>query len=826
VPAFLETLASDFRYAHRSLMTMRGFTAVGVLTLSVGIGVNTAILAVADPMLLRGLPYPDGNSLVALRSTNLAAGLPDERTSLANLHDWQSQARLFEAIAGYRWRSADLVGGDRSERLRGLLVTPEYFQVFRVTDVIGRTLARQDQIPGAQPSILLGSGTWRGRFAANRNIVGALLDVNTLNLARVGPTRRLVTGVVTRDVNFPPLTADFQLHVAGIDAQVEFWMPETIPANPNRSDRVLEVVGRLKPGVTIAQAQGEMDAIAERLEREYPASNRGWAVRLVPLRSQILGDTRRVVLLLSLCSGVVLLIACVNVTTLQLARGIARRRDAAIQIALGASRVRIFRQMLVESWLLAVMGAAVALVLTAWGMPALRAAVPSGIPFIASAGLSLRVVTLTLAVSTIAALCISFVPAAHVWSPNAAGFISAEGRGLAPDRRRHRALGGLIALEVALTLMLLVAFGLMIRSAANVLRATPGFDPNGLLTMTISLPINKFDWAHNVVFSRQVMASVASLGEVESAAVVQGVPMRTGGFFTWFLADNGQPPPENFPIAHVRVVSPGYFHVMRIPLVAGSEFDQRDEAGEIGNTPRVIVSEGLARRYFPGADVIGRRIRNVYERWSTIVGVAADVRYGSMDRDPDPEIYLPEALFPQAAITLVARTRADPATAAGVIRARISQIDQDAFVTDVEPMTALMWQSVAERRLSTLLFSVFAYLALCLAVTGIYSVINQAVIQRRLEIAIRMALGAAPESIVRLIVSHAFLPSLAGVAAGAAASIALARTLSTMLFEVGSSDPATWLTVITVTIATCLTASYLPARRARRVEPAAALRSL
>lgn len=820
------TAASEFRYAWRALTTTKGFTSVAVATLALGIGANAAILGVADPMLLRALPYPDAGSLVALRSSNAAAGLPDERTSLANLRDWQAQTRLFDGIAGYRWRTADLLGRGTSERLRGLFVTPEFFSVFHITDVTGRTFLPDDQRPGAQPSIVLGATAWRRRFGSAPAVAGRLIDVNTLNLARVGPTRRFVAGVVTQDVNFPPLTADFQLHVAGIDAPVDFFIPEPLPPSPNRSARELDVVGRLKKGVTLAQAQAEMDAIAERLEREYPATNRGWRVRLVPLRNQILGGTRRSVLLLSLCSAVVLLIACVNVAMLQLARGIARQRELAIQIALGAGRARIFQQMALESALLAAMAAAVALAATAWGLPLLRAAAPVGFPFIASARLNARVVVLTLALSALAAMCVSIVPAARLWTRSAADVLSAEGRGLAPDRRSRRALGGLIAAEVALTLMLLLAFGLMIRSAANVLRARPGFDASGLLTMTISLPINKFDWAHNVVFSRQVIASVASLADIESAAVVQGVPMRTGGFFSWFLADNGEPPPEHLPVAHVRVVSRGYFRVMRIPLVAGRDFDERDEAGEIGNPPRVIVSEALARRYFAGTGAVGRRLRNVYDKWSTIVGVAADVRYGGMDRPPDPEIYLPEALFPQAAITLVARTYSDPRAAAAAVRARIAAVDADAFVTDVEPMTALMSQSLAERRLATLLFTVFAGMALALAAAGIYSVIGQAVVQRRLEIAIRMALGAAPGTVVRLIVAHAVMPGLAGIAVGALASIAVARALSTLLFGVKPSDPLTWIGVVAGMIVTCVAASYVPARRARGVDPAVALRSL
>lgn len=391
----LEMVSTDIRWAWRSLTNTPGFTSVAVVTLAVGIGANAAVLSVADPMLLRPLPYPAPESLVALRSSNPAAGFPDDRTSLANLLEWQAGARLFESIAGYRWRSADLVGGDRSERLRGLFVTPEFFEVFRLTDVIGRRFGPPDQAFGSQPSIILGSGLWRRRFASDPRVIGQMLDVNTLNLSRVGPTPRLVIGVVPGDVHFPPFSADFQFDVAGIDQPVDFWTPEPVPGKPSPDARELEVVGRLRPGVTIAQAQAEMDGIARRLAEQAPASNEGWGIRVVPLRHQILGSTRRVVLLLSLCSAVVLLIACVNVATLQIARRMARQRDVAIQIALGAGRGRIFRQDLVETWLLATAAAVVAVLVTAWAVSLLRPFLPPAMPLIRNAAVDARVLVWT-----------------------------------------------------------------------------------------------------------------------------------------------------------------------------------------------------------------------------------------------------------------------------------------------------------------------------------------------------------------------------------------------------------------------------------------------
>lgn len=830
IQVFFDTLSTDLRRGCRSLTQNRGYTAVAVVILAVGIGANTAILSVADPLLLRPLPYPSPESLVALRSSNPAAGFPDDRTSLANLLDWQANAQQFEAIAGYRLRSVDLLGGEHSERLRGVFATPEFFKVFGVGTIIGRSFSRGDQIPGAQPSIILGSSLWRRRFASDRGVIGHILDVNTLNLSRVGATPRLVVGVLARDVSFPPFSADFQLTVPEIEESVDFWTPEAIPKNPNRSARELEIVGRLKRGVTIEQAQAEMDAIAQQLASQYPESNRGWGIRVVPLRDHIVGSTiRRIVLLLSLCSFVVLLIACVNVATLQLARGLARQRDVAIQLALGAGRSRIFRQTLLESCLLSITAAAVALVVTKWAISLFRLLVPSGIPLIGAVGLNVRVLLLTLCVSLITALCISIIPTARSLMPNAASAARSEARGLTIDRRRRYVLSGLIAFEVALTLMLLIGFGLMLRSAGNVLRIYPGFDQDKLLTMTISLPSNKFEWKHNVVFSRQVIQSVEALGEVKAAAVVQGVPMHAGSFWDHFRVEGGES--RNWvdvPIARLRVISPNYFDVMQIPVLSGRKFDERDEQGEIGFAPQIIVSETLAKRYFPGQDALGKRIQmqSGSDRWSAIVGIAGDVRYAGLDITPDVDIYLPEGLFPQAATTLVVRTRGNPIAALGAIRSRISEIDKDAFVTDMQPMSALISNALASRRLSTVLFMIFAGMAFALAITGIYSVIAQSVLQRRLEIAVRIALGAEPDSVLRLVLYPALFVGLVGIAAGIVASFGAAGLLSTMLFQVRPHDPFTWVTVTVLMFATCLIASYIPARRARGVDQSLVLRAL
>ncbi|MGE0703434.1 MAG: ABC transporter permease [Vicinamibacterales bacterium] len=813
----------DFRLAWRSLAGTPAFTLATVLTLTLGIGVNTALLSIVDPLLLRPLPYANPETLVALRSTNPAAGFPDHRTSHPDVLDWQARTRLFEAITGYRWRTVDLVGGGTSERLSGLFVTPGFFDVFGIAGVVGRSFDPGDHVQGAQPTIILGSQLWRRRFAADAGIVGELIDVNSLNLSRVGSTPRRVIGVTTRDVQFPPFSADFQLGVASIDNHVEFWTPEPITAIPYREARELEVVGRLRAGVTIAQAQAEMDRIAEQLATEH-RENVGWGVRVVPLRHQILGGTRRAAQLLWLCGAVVLVVAWLNVVAVQVARAMLRRGDTALQRALGASSSRIIRQTFVESFILTGAAATISTVVVAWSAPLLRFVIPSRIPLVSGAGVNLRVLWLTAGVALMTAACVAVVPALQ-GIREVPGALGSFGRGLAPDRRSRHALGGLVAIEVALTLMLLIGVGLMARSAVNLSRVDPGFSASTLLTMTISLPSNKFEWAHNVVFSRDVIAAVEGLGMVESAAVVQGLPMRPGSFFGFFAPEGAIVDPARQPVARLRVVSPGYFHVMQIPLISGRDFDERDETGEIGFAPNVIVSQALAKRHWPGEDAVGKRMQTGSERWSTIIGVAGDVRYAGMDTEPDLEIYLPEGLFPQAAITLLARTRTDPPSVIDTIRTAITRVDRDAFVTDIRPMSDLIAASLAPRRLSALVITLFACIALSLAVAGIYGVIGQSIAQRRLEIAIRMALGAGPGSVSRLILQSGFRPALAGVSAGAIASLLLVRLLGPALFGVGPYDLLTWGTAITVVIAAGWLAGYIPSRRAARIAPADLLRA-
>lgn len=529
---WLDDLQRDVRYALRVLSRSRGFTVIAVLTLALGIGASTTMFTVCDALLLRALPYPDSDRLVALRSTHSS---PTPDTGLASpldLADWQARTTSFDAIAGYRWRTVDLTGSAYSERLYGLWATPEFFKVFGVTRVNGRTVTPQDR--GTNP-IVLSRGVWERRFSADRAVIGSPLNVNIINLSRAGPTPHLVLGVVPIDVHFPPLTADFNhgavnsMAVSGVESQVDFWLPLFLGENPKRDDRTLDVVAKLRPGLTVAQAQAEMDVVAHMLADAFPATNRNWSVQVVPLRSHILGTTRRVVLLLSLASVLVLVIACGNVATLLLAGGVGRQSEVAVRLALGASRHRIARHFLIESLLIALAATAVGVGIVALGIRLMTPWFPADVPLIQRADINGSVLIFAVAVAIATACCIGVFPA---WM--ASGRLSAANlnmRGQSAGRVHHRAINLLVAGQIAVTIVLLVSTGLLFKSAAHLLRVVPGFMSRNLLTMTISLPNNKFDWQHNVVFSRDVVNAVKTNPVVTDAAVIQGVPMRPGGFW-------------------------------------------------------------------------------------------------------------------------------------------------------------------------------------------------------------------------------------------------------------------------------------------------------
>jgi putative ABC transport system permease protein len=815
--------SADIRCALRALRHGGVSTLVAVVSLAVGVGANAAIFSVGYAMLIHPLPYARADRLVILRPTNPSHGVFWTTVAPANLLDWQAQAKSFEAIAGYRWWTVDLTGGERSERLRGLRITPEFFKVLDVS-LMGDTFSPNEA--QRRPSeIILGHALWRRRFGSDASLLGKVLDVNIINLRRVGPTPSFVVGIALADVHFPPLSADFNLGVSSVGDTVDFWAPELLdPARRDNGD--LDAIARLRPGVSLEQAQAEMDTISRNLAAVHPESNDGLSVRVVPLRDQVLGESRRVLLLLFACTGVVLLIACGNVANLLLARAGARRKEVAIRAALGADRLRIVQQFLVESASIALPAGAIGVVLAYGGLLLLRPLIPEGVPLAQAATVDRRVLLFTLLVASLTALITGIIPAFRVSSANPGDVMKLEGRSSTAGRGRHRVVAILVAWEVAMTLMLLIATGLMVKSANRLWQIDPGFDRHNLLTMTISLPNNKFEWRHNVAFSRQVMQSIRAMREVRDIAVIQGVPMHPGSFYTSFSIEGRLDTPVDRPSGRIRVVSPGYFRAMSIPILSGRDYDEHDEVGEVGSLPSVIVNRTVAERFWPGQDAVGKRVVMSWKGTpSEIIGVVGDVRYTGLDEPAGNEFYLPEGLYPQSAITLLVRTDRDPLPLYPDLHRRIVEVDKDAFVFDAKPMTQLMADSLASRRFSTMLLSAFAAVALILSLAGIYAVIAHSVAQRTVEIGIRVAMGASPARVTGLMLRRGLLPAISGMAAGWLGAFVISRFFSAMLFGVGPLDLPTWILVSTAMLVVACIASYLPARRACSVDPTVALRT-
>jgi len=828
-------ISSDIRYAFRALRRGGISTVVAMLSLAVGVGANSAIFSVGYAMLAHPLPYADADRLVMLRSTNPSHGVFWTTTASANLLDWQAQAKSFEAIAGYRWRSVDLVdptGSGRSERLRGLHITPEFFKVLGVPLMgetfgpIGTGFAFSNDPQRRRPEIIIiGRGLWQRRFGSDAGLLGKAIDVNIINLSRVGPTPTFVVGIALADAHFPPLSVDWNLGISGIGDSIDFWVPEY--RDPTKRDNGdLDVVARLRPGVSLEQAQAEMDKISNNLAVAYPETNNGLSVRVVPLRDHLLGGSRQVLLMLFACTGFVLLVACGNVANLLLARATARQKEVAIRAALGAARLRILRQFLAESALIALPAGGIGVALAYGSLVLLRPLIPPDVPFAQDATLDRTVLLYTLIIASMTALITGIIPALRISSVNPGDVMKMEGRSSTAGRGRHRLVAILVASEIAMTLVLLIATGLMVKSANRLWQIDPGFDTRNLMTMTISLPNNKFEWRHNVVFSRQVIQAIEAMPEVRDAAVIEGVPMSAGSFYTNFNIEGRPDTPVDRLSGRIRVVSPGYFRVMKIPILSGRDYDEHDEVGPVGSLPSVIVNRSLAERFWPGQDAVGKRLRM---SWavppSVIIGVVGDVRYTGLDADAGNETYIPEGLFPQSAITLLVRTDRDPWPLYPEMHRRILEIDKDAFVFDVKPMTQLIAESLAPRRFSTTLLSAFAAVALILSLAGIYAVIAHSVAQRTVEIGIRVAMGASPTRVTGLMLRYGLLPAICGMAAGWSGAFAISRFFSAMLFGVGPLDLPTWALVSGSMLAVACIASYLPARRACTVDPTVALRA-
>ncbi|HEY4563463.1 MAG TPA: ABC transporter permease, partial [Thermoanaerobaculia bacterium] len=660
---------------------------------------------------------------------------------------------------------------------------------------------------------ILSHGLWQRRFGGAPDIIGRTLSLNGRGVTVIGV-----------------MPADFQWFIREkslTGKPAELWIPLGFTEEQRvRRGRFLQAVARLAPGVSLARAQAEMDAVAGRLETQYPKFNHGWGVSVVPLRDQLAGEIKPALLVLLAAVGFVLLIACVNVASLLLARAAGRHKEIAIRSSIGAGRRRIIRQLLTESLLLALLGGALGLLLSYAGLKALVALSPPNLAGVGQAGLDLPVLAFTLAVTVLTGVVFGLAPALEASRVNLGGALNESGRGNAGSRRGRRLRDALVVAEVGLALVLLVGAGLMIRSFLRLQAVHPGFDAKGLLTMRALLPAAKYqDDARQIAFFRQAAARLRTLPGVISASVVSALPFADLGAATSFSIEGTSFTHEaDKPTTDVRVVDEEYFHTLRIPLLAGRTFTAQEA---VEDRKVAVINETLARKYFPGVNPVGKRIlvnMTAEPTYTEIIGVVGDARYASLDGELHPMVYWTAPHLTYSAMTFVLRTAGDPADLAPAARREILAIDKDQPVSDVRTMESWLSESLARTRFGTLLLGAFAGLALTLAAAGLYGVMSYSVVQRQNEIGVRMALGARAKDVLRLVIRQGLTLALAGVALGLLGALALTRLLASLLYEVSATDPLTFAALALLLMAVSAIACYIPARRAARVDPLIAMR--
>ncbi|HEV2915209.1 MAG TPA: ABC transporter permease [Pyrinomonadaceae bacterium] len=806
-------LLRDLRYGARMLWQKPGFTLVAVLTLGFGIGANTAIFTVVDAALLRPLPFKEPARLVHLWETTpqQQQEFNEREASYSDYLDWRGQTQVFEDLAGYSYRSFALTGGETPERIAGAAVTDSFFKVLGVEPVLGRSFQDGDARAGAPRLVMMSYGLWQTRFGGNPDIIGQSLVS--------GGNTYTVIGVLPQSFKFAPT------------ASAELWTP-LIPSPDQlarRSWHWLHVIGRLKPGLTIEQGQAEMAVIARAIAHDHPESHTGTGIRLVSLHEQIVGKVKPVLFALLGTVCFVLLIACANVANLLLARAAARQKEIAIRTAMGAGRWRLIRQLLTESILLSMVGGALGLLLAQWGVDLLVAAIPdsqlSSMPYLQGLGMDGRVLVFTLAVTLMTGLVFGLAPAFQSSKLNLQESLKEGGR-TSGAQMRQRLRNLLVVAEVALALVLLVGAGLMMKSLLRLLAVDPGFNPENLLTMQVALPAAKYrDDGQVIAFHQQLLARVESLPGVKGVGTVSLLPMVGGDTVHIKVEGRPAPPPGEETEVNFRNVTPSYFGVMSIPLIRGRGFTDRDKQ----DTPAVtMINQTMANRLFPGQDPVGQRISfaSVNSPPIEIVGVVGDEKVNSLDTATTPVLYVPYLQNPDSYLNLVIRTTSEPESLARSVRGEIQSLDPELPVFGVKTMEQLIDSAPSTflRRYPAFLIGVFAGVALLLAMVGIYGVISYSVTQRTHEIGVRMALGAQRWDILKMVLGHGLILTLAGVGCGLGAALVLTRFLSSLLFGVTATDPLTYVVVSLPLIFMALLACYVPARRAMKVDPMVALR--
>ena len=799
----MQTLRQDLSFGIRMLAKKPLFSIIAVVTLALGIGANTAIFSVVNAVLLRPLPYHHAKQLVALAS--LSPSADRDGLSVPDLQDYQAQMPSLEDLTGFQSQSVNVTGGERPDRVRGAFVTSNFFQVFNLPPLVGRTFIAGEDRQGGEKLAVVNEKMWQERLNSDRNLAAKKLILNGEPYT--------VIGVVTSSFKQP------------FDPDVEVWMPvANYPGNSGKRDwRLLFGMGHLRSGVSLLQAQAEASTVASQLAQAYPKENGGRGARVEYLRELLVSDVRPMLWLLFAAVGVILLIACANLANLLLARGLSRQKEIAVRAALGASRWRLIRQLLTETTLIGLLGGFGGLFLAHWGLVALLK-LPQNFVNTTEATLDNRVLLFALAVSLITGWLFGLIPALQLAKPELQSFLKEGARGSGEGSRWNRLRGGFVIGQVALSLLLLVSSGLLIRSFDKLVRVNTGFKPEQLLSLEYRLPRSKYkDPISQWNFHRQVVEQLQQVPGVQSASLVRGLPFSGNGGTTRFVLPDREPPPKGMePEVLFNTAMPNYFETIGIPLVRGRLFGSEDQAK---TPPVVVINQTMARGFWPNQDPLGKQVKFLQDgSTATIVGVVGDAKHYFLEEEQRPQMYDAYSQDPGLFATVLIRTAGEPLSVTEAVRQAIWKVDADQPMWKIRTVEFLVNRSTADRRFLMVLMGIFASLALLLTIIGLYGVISYLVNQRTQEIGIRMALGAQVSDIMRLVLKQGMVLVLTGVALGLAAAWLLTRLMARLLYQVSATDPLTFAAIALLLVVVALLACYIPARRATKVDPLVALR--
>ena len=801
----MQNLLKDIRYGFRSLMKRPGFTAIAVVTLALGIAANTAIFSVINGVLLRPLSYPEADRLFVINEVNPQQGGEPFELSYLNWIDVRQQSKSFEGVAGISFSSYILDLQGEPSRVTAMGVSANLFPLLRATPEQGRTFLDEDERPGANRVVVVSHGFWL-RYFPNQTLTGQEIKLDERGYQ--------IVGVMPATFQFP-------------DEKLDLWIPFGPDSNErsfqNRAVHMIYGLGRLKPGVSIEQASNESASIFSGIQQQHSGEDPGHSTRLTALQERITGSLKPALYVLLAAVIFVMLIACVNVANLQLARATSRGREMAIRAALGASRWRVIRQSLVESLLLAAFGGALGLLLAMWTVAWLLSHLPEGFPRASEIGINGSVFVFTALITIFSGVLFGLVPAFQSSRSDVNEVLKAGGKGSVASGSRLRQL--LVVAEVALSLMLFIGAGLLLKSFWRLTNVNPGFEPTNLLTLHVSLPDRKYSEPAQVIdFYRNLPERLGALPGVRAVSAVSRLPISGGDPHGDLTIEGTTFAAGETPAVSFRRILPNYFRAMGIPLLKGREFDNRDTGGK---PDVVIINQKMARRYWPNDDAVGKRIKIGpvdSAPWATIVGVVGDVIHTGLDSEPDLATYEPHGKRPWSEMTLLLRTSGNPLAIAAAVQGELRSAEKEILIEDIVTMDRRLSKSIAPQRLNLVLLGTFAFTALVLAAVGIYGVMAHSVTQRTQEIGIRMALGAQLKDVLGMVLRNGMLPALVGVAIGLAGAFWLTRLMSKLLFGVTPTDALTFAAVSTLLIVVAFLACLIPARRATRIDPLEALR--